>query len=102
MPVEDSDLPARLLSKDRYFCTLFALLKSEPRISQSVWGLLMVLPTNADLVSQLRSPSTGSSPGARRQWWESMLQSDCIGQLMYSLQTMESIMQDFGDAPPRS
>jgi ubiquitin C-terminal hydrolase len=109
------------------FDRLVGLLGCEDAsVNHRAWDLLMLLPTSPGLVMQLHTlgesanssfeVSNGYTGGAemgslknRSNSWAELLTSQCIPRLLYTLQTMEALLQDFGkpgledpfDATPR-
>lgn len=64
-----------------YFNELFALLTLDQKVASDIWALLMKLPTNPAIYSQLK---TGGN-------WESLLTLDSVYSLLYSLQVVSKL-----------
>jgi ubiquitin carboxyl-terminal hydrolase 34 len=88
---DDSTLPSRILSQDKYFEQLFQLLNVQGPVSAQVWDLLMKLPTNQHSLEQLRRLQT-SAVQPNRPNWNELLDSRSLFKLLYSLQIVESLM----------
>mmetsp|Transcript_12467 Transcript_12467/g.20271 ORF Transcript_12467/g.20271 Transcript_12467/m.20271 type:complete len:3278 (-) Transcript_12467:248-10081(-) len=97
---EECFFPTTILSKQQYFDQLFDLLSVEQGIGQKVWDLLMLLPTNERMLSDLEAlpqpeSATEGSNGPRpcSCSWSTLLDSRSIFRLLYSLQIVESLIQ---------
>eukprot|EP01103_Thecamoeba_quadrilineata_P011019 TRINITY_DN2539_c0_g1_i2.p1 TRINITY_DN2539_c0_g1~~TRINITY_DN2539_c0_g1_i2.p1 ORF type:complete len:2405 (-),score=378.30 TRINITY_DN2539_c0_g1_i2:956-7465(-) len=82
----DVVLPSAILSSPRYFHQLFQLLNLHEGISQKIWDLLMLLPTNNQLLEELRTLKTDVN-------WNELLDPVATFKLLYSLQIVDFLMQ---------
>jgi hypothetical protein len=96
-----ANLPSTILSQQQYFHQLFDLLTFNETIGKKVWDLLMLLPTNRQMLEELSELSTHPAPysatnsngvegGAVR--WEEILDPSSTFKLLYSLQIVDSLL----------
>ena len=73
---------------------LFALLTVDAEIGRAVWDLLQLLPTNTAKLRALRKLDAGAS-----RTWDALLDPRSAYSLLYSLQIVDSFLQQ-PEAPP--
>lgn len=97
---EVGTLPSAILSQQQYFHQLFDLLTFNESIGKRVWDLLMLLPTNnqmleelSDLTTHASSAQNGTPNGAETTVkWDDLLDSTSTFKLLYSLQIVDSLL----------
>ena len=91
---ESSDFdsaPSNILSNPVYFDQLFQLLSLEDdSVGQKVWDLLMILPTNKEILCELQRNETPK--------WELILSTQSLYKLLYLLQIIESNVDTTGNS----
>eukprot|EP00741_Cyanophora_paradoxa_P020633 tig00021281_g19915.t1 len=80
--------PGALLASPEHFDCLFGMLRLDPRVAQKVWDLLMQLPTNERMLSEIRALETAEH-GALD--WDALLDDKSTFRLYYSLQIVEML-----------
>eukprot|EP00004_Rigifila_ramosa_P006247 TRINITY_DN1692_c0_g1_i1.p1 TRINITY_DN1692_c0_g1~~TRINITY_DN1692_c0_g1_i1.p1 ORF type:complete len:3114 (-),score=719.02 TRINITY_DN1692_c0_g1_i1:25-8475(-) len=85
--------PAAIMSRPETFQRLFQMLGaiSDRVIAETVWNLLMLLPTNEALLADFRTLQHGNP-----RWAELLSPRSTYG-LLYSLQIIDSLMQESDD-----
>ena len=100
-PAPDAaNLPSTVLSQQQYFHQLFDLLTFNETIGKKVWDLLMLLPTNRQMLEELSELSThpatpyGTTNGVEAAVvkWEEILDPSSTFKLLYSLQIVDSLL----------
>ena len=82
---EEMKVPHYVVSRI-YFDEIFKMLDTAPQfITSQLWELLMTLPTNARILNEIRN--LGSS-------WKQSLCTQSVYCLLYSLQVVESLLDD--------
>ena len=85
-----ADVPmAYLATNKQYFDQLFDLLTFGPDVSEKVWRILQMLPTNGHKLRQLRALDGATGHGG----WERLLDSKSTFTLLYSLQIVDSFLR---------
>lgn len=87
-PAKAADTPRHILSRPEYFQQLFAMLDLTAMVAQGTWDLLMLLPTNQEMLSNLR----GDCGEAAAQTWSRALDPNSVFKLLYSLQIVQSVI----------
>ncbi len=97
-------LPSSILSQQQYFHQFFDLLRSDNEsIGKKVWDLLMLLPTNKEMLDALSTLAAHPTPngsltpqangnGTEAVHWDEILDASSTFKLLYSLQIVESLL----------
>jgi hypothetical protein len=93
--MDDSISPRTILCSNQKFLDqlfdLFDKQQSNKEISEKVWEILLLLPTNPKILKQLHALEVNFS-------WNQLLNPESSFQLLYNLQIVESIVGDSPDA----
>lgn len=87
---ENVRLPSQILSQPNYFDRLFSLLSLPEPLGNLVWDLLMELPTNESLLNQISQFDDNVN-------WATLLDTENVFKLFYSLQIIESLVKETND-----
>ena len=81
--------PNLILSDPVHFNQLFELLIINEEIALKVWDLLMLLPTNDEMMNKLKNSSQSSS----QTQWNQIIDVNSLFKLLYTLQIIDSMTQ---------
>jgi len=82
--------PRQILSRTKFFEQLFSMLNMGAGIAQSTWDLLMLLPTNRQMMSDLRNCASSTAEAAPA--WNRTLDPTSVFKLLYTLQIVQSVI----------
>lgn len=89
VPPRPAETPRHILSRPEYFQQLFTMLDLTAPVAQTTWDLLMLLPTNQEMLSNLRSDG-----GTGAHTWSRALDPRSAFKLLYSLQIVQSVIDN--------
>lgn len=92
--VDATVLPSYLLTQDSSSYDLLFSALADPLVANEAWELLIRLPTNPHIWSQLAVLDGTEVP------WDQLLDSTSVHKLLYSLQVLEALAEDPVDAKP--
>ena len=92
--VETAVLPSYLLTQDSSSYDLLFSALADPQVANEAWELLIRLPTNPQIQSQL------AVLDGEEVAWDVLLDSTSVHKLLYSLEVLEALAEDPIDAKP--
>eukprot|EP00736_Rhodelphis_marinus_P012162 Rmarinus@m.24887 len=84
--IEVALTPTEILSRPERLDKLFSFLDHDGVTAREVWGLLMILPTNEQLLNRLSAASSAD--------WDSIFPRSSKFRLLYSLHIVDMLMDD--------